>query len=68
MGIFNTKELELLKKAGVKLEGKQDFTNEDKHYIFRQVSEFIMSHSSKNGDIGRLQNEYDSIFRTIKVK
>lgn len=65
MKIFNTK---LLRKTGVKIEDTQDFTNEDKHYIFRRVSEFIMSHSTKNGDIARLQNEYDSIFRTIKVK
>ena len=68
MELFNNKELELLKKAGVKIENKQDITNEEKHYIFRQVSEFIMSHSSKNGDIGRLQNEYDSIFRAVNAK
>lgn len=68
MELFNNKELELLKRAGVNIEDKQEFTNEDKNYIFRQVSEFIMSHSSKNGDIGRLQNEYESIFRTINVK
>ena len=68
MELFNNKELELLKKAGVNVENKQDFTNDDKKYIFRQVSEFIMGHSSKNGDIGRLQNEYDSIFRAVNVK
>lgn len=68
MELFNNRELELLKKAGVNIENKQDFTNDDKKYIFRQVSEFIMSHSSKNGDIGRLQNEYDSIFRAVNVK
>ena len=68
MELFNNKELELLRKAWVNVENKQDFTNDDKKYIFRQVSEFIMSHSSKNGDIGRLQNEYDSIFRAVNVK
>lgn len=68
MELFNKEEQELLKKAGVNVENKQDFTNDDKKYIFRQVSEFIMSHSSKNGDIGRLQNEYDSIFRAVNVK
>ena len=62
MELFNNKELELLKRAGINVEDKQEFTSEDKNYIFRQVSEFIMSHSSKNGDIGRLQNEYESIF------
>jgi len=68
MELFNSKELELLRKAGVKIEDKQEYTNDDKNYIFRQVSEFIMNHSSKNGDIGRLQNEYDSIFRAVNVK
>lgn len=68
MELFNNKELELLKRAGVNIEGKQEFTNEDRNHIFRQVSDFIMSHSSKNGDIGRLQNEYESIFRTMNVK
>ena len=68
MELFNNKELELLRKAGVNVENKQDFTNDDKKYIFRQVSEYIMNHSSKNGDIGRLQNEYESIFRVVNVK
>ena len=68
MELFNNKELELLRNAGVNIENKQEFTNDDKKYIFRQVSEFIMSHSSKNGDIGRLQNEYESIFRIVNVK
>ena len=68
MELFNNNEMELLKKAGVNIENKQEYTNEDKKYIFSQVTEFIMNHSSKNGDIGRLQNEYESIFRTINVK
>ena len=68
MKLFNNRELELLKKAGVNVENRQEFTSDDKNYIFRQVSEFIMNHSSKNGDIGRLQNEYESIFRTINMK
>ena len=68
MDLFNKKEQELLRKAGVNIENKQEFTNDDKNYIFRQVSEFIMSHSSKNGDIGRLQKEYESISRVVNVK
>ena len=68
MELFNNKELEVLRKAGVNVKNKQEFTNDDKNYIFRQVSEFIMSHSSKNKDIGRLQNEYESIFRAVNVK
>lgn len=68
MELFNNKELELLKKAGVNIENKQEYTIDDKKYIFSRVSEFIMSHSTKNGDIGRLQNEYESIFRAMNVK
>lgn len=68
MELFNNKELELLRKAGVNIENKQEYTNDDKKYIFRQVSEFIMSHSSKNGDIGRLQNDYSGIFEKVTVK
>ncbi|MBQ3408284.1 MAG: hypothetical protein IJH12_03655 [Clostridia bacterium] len=65
MELFNNKELELLRKAGVNIENKQEYTTDDKKYIFRQVSEFIMSHSSKNGDIGRLQYDYSGIFEKI---
>ena len=68
MDLFSKKEQGLLRKAGVNIENKQEFTNDDKNYIFRQVSEYIMNHSSKNGDIGRLQNEYESIFRLVNVK
>lgn len=68
MDLFSKKEQELLRKAGVNIENKQEYTTDDKKYIFRQVSEFIMSHSSKNGDIGRLQNEYESIFRVVNIK
>lgn len=67
MELFSNNEMKLLKKAEINIENKQEYTNEDKKYIFSQVTEFIMSHSSKNGDIGRLQNEYESIFRIINV-
>ncbi len=69
MKLFNNKELDLLKKAGINIdENKKEYTNTDKNYIFSQVTEFIMSHSSKNGDIARLQKEYESIFRIVDVK
>lgn len=68
MDLFNDKEMKLLKIAGVNIENKVEYTYDEKRYIFRQVTEFIMNHSSKNGDIGRLQGEYDSIFRTVNIK
>lgn len=56
----------ILKIWGIKV--NQEYTSDDKNHIFIQVSEFIMNHSSKNGDIGRLQNEYESIFNAVNVK
>ncbi len=66
MGLFNDdKELNLLKNAGIKVEKNKEYTNDEKKHICMQVSEFIMSHSSKNGDIAKLQNDYSSILRKI---
>lgn len=61
------KEVELLKKAGVDVTEK-DYTNEELKSVEREITEYIMNHSSKNGDIGKLQNEYQSIFRTLEIK
>ena len=33
-----------------------------------QIAEYMVSHSSKNGDIDSLSNKYSSIFRTIEGK
>lgn len=61
------KEVELLKKAGVDVKEK-DYTTEELKSVEREITEYIMNHSSKNGDIGKLQNEYQSIFRTLDIK
>ena len=55
-------EIELLKKAGIKVENK-DYTLEELKKCRTEITEYIMSHSSKNGDISKLSNEYRSIFR-----
>ncbi|MBP3501991.1 MAG: hypothetical protein J6K42_00700 [Clostridia bacterium] len=67
MDLFNDKEMELLNIAGVNIENKVEYTDNEKRYIFRQVTEFIMNHSSKNGDIGRLQGEYECVINKINV-
>lgn len=61
------KEVELLKKAGVDITEK-DYIIEELKSVEREITEYIMNHSSKNGDIGKLQNEYQSIFRTLEIK
>ena len=68
MGLFNDdKELELLKNAGIQAEKDKEYTADEKKYMCMQVSDFIMSHSSKNGDIAKLQNSYRGILKKITV-
>lgn len=61
------KEIELIKNAGVYLENR-DYSNEELKRVERNITEYIMNHSSKDGSIGKLQNEYQSIFRTLDIK
>lgn len=58
-------EIELVKKAGIELEDK-DYSKEELKKCQLQIVEYIVSHSSKNGDIDKLRNEYSGIFRTIE--
>lgn len=65
MEVFKTKrERELLNKAGVYLEDKEYNADEIKR-IEISIEEFILSHSTKNHDIDRLNDEYRDILRTI---
>ena len=61
------KEVKLMKNAGVYLEDK-DYSSEELKRIEHNITEYIMNHSSKDGSIGRLQNEYDSIYRTLNIE
>lgn len=60
------KEVQLLKDVGVNIENK-DYSQEEIKKIERDIAEYIMNHSSKNGSIGRLQNEFQSIFRILDI-
>lgn len=63
-----TNEIKLLEKAGIIVENR-DYTNEEIRRCECQIEEFIMNHSTKNGDIGRLSNQYNGILNAlIKVK
>lgn len=64
---MNNTEIELLKSAGIEIENK-DYNNEDLKFFEHQLMEFVMSASSKNGDIDRRRKQYDNIFRTIDVR
>lgn len=57
-------EINLIKQAGVIIENK-DYTEDELKKFGNQMEEYIMSHSSKNNDIDKLQNDFSRIFRII---
>ena len=59
-----TKEIKLLENIGLNVEDK-DYTNEELRKYESQIEDFIMSHSTKNGDISKLSNQYNSILNTL---
>jgi len=60
-------EINLIEKAGIKVENR-DYTADELKKCEREITEYIMSHSSKNGDISKLSNEYMGIFRIFDVR
>lgn len=60
-------EIDLIKKAGIKIENR-DYTEDELKRCKTEITEYIMSHSSKNGDISKLSNEYNKIFEFLDRK
>lgn len=61
---FTNKEIKLLSNAGIYIKDR-DYSKEEIKDYEMTISDFIMWHSSKNGDIGRLTTEYTSVLNTI---
>ena len=59
-------EIKLIEKAGIKIENK-DYTADELKRCETEITEYIMSHSSKNGDISKLSNYYSSIFKILDM-
>ncbi len=59
-----TKEIKLLENIGINVEDKE-YTNEELRKYECQIEDFIMSHSTKNGDISKLSNQYNSILNIL---
>ena len=59
-----TNEIKLLENIGLNVEDK-DYSREELRKYEVYIEEYIMSHSSKNGDISRLSNQYNSILNTL---
>ena len=60
-------EIKLIEQSGIRLENKDYSTEELKRYEI-EITEYIMSHNSKNGDISKLCNKYSGIFRTFDAR
>lgn len=68
MGTFNNDDIKLLNTAGITADIDKEYSKEEKNTMCMQITEFIMNHSSKNGDITRLRNEYDNLIRITNIK
>lgn len=64
---MNDKEVTLLKNVGINIENK-NYSNDELKQFEHQIVEYIMSASSKNGEIDKRRNQYDCIFRMINVE
>lgn len=64
---FSGKDIELIKKAGINIEDK-NYSNEELYRLKTSIIDYIMSASSKNGEIDKRRHQFDSVFRTIKIK
>ena len=54
------KDKELLSNAGIQIEDREYSINELSSFSVK-IEEYIMSHSTKNGDISRVSQEYDKL-------
>ena len=61
------KEIILLKNVGINPEDK-DYTNEELRMCESKITDYIVNHSSKNGDINKLQEQYNNVFKIINAE
>ena len=59
VNILSENEINLLNKAQI------DYSKQDANMIITEVTEFIMSHSQKNGDVAKLQDEYSGLLKKL---
>lgn len=66
LNVCTDREIDLINKAGIKIENK-DYSSDELKKLEIDITEYIMNHSSKNGDISKLSNEYRRIFDIINI-
>lgn len=57
---FSKEEIKLLSNAGINVEDR-DYNKDELRKCELGIEEFIMSHSTKNGDIAKLNKQYNGI-------
>lgn len=60
LGNYRAEELRLLKNVGIELEDKE-YSREELRKYETEVESFIMSQSTKNGDLDKAMKNYSSI-------
>lgn len=60
LGNYRAEELRLLKNVGIELEDKE-YSREELRKYETEVESFIMSQSTKNGDLDKSMKSYSSI-------
>lgn len=61
---FTMKELKLLNEIGIKIEDR-DYNQEEVRNCELNIGQFIMAHSTKNGDVDKMFNKYNGILNTL---
>ena len=61
---LNNNEQNMLKDIGINIENRNYSVEELRKYE-SDIEDFIMSHSSKNGDIDKVKQQYDSILNIL---
>ena len=64
---FTTNELKKLHEIGIDIQNKEYNTEEIRQYAV-SIEDYIMSGSSKNGDIGRAIEKYGDIINKLNIK
>lgn len=62
--VLNEKEVKTLENIGLTVENKE-YNRDELRQFEMSIEDFIMSHSSKNGDISRLINQYSNILNIL---
>ncbi len=61
---LNKNKLKLLEDAGINIKDKE-YSKEELRECEVQVEEFVMNHSTKNGDVSKLSNQYMDILNDL---